>query len=424
MSPLSISVFNPAAQAQAIGAAHTSQFCLPKVTMTRIPSEWFESGDQELPSSGSDYFVLDADPEIFATGAAVMIHYARNTEVLVCEENSALAGMCIGLSKSVLETILGRIETKSGSRTTVHFKTLADGTSHIESSIGPLDPDLRALETPIPVPTVTLSCLRRAYTLRHRPKDVISLVRISSETSLHVFKRWTRESNLIHQVEFMSGLPAEVDFLLRPTHIVTDESNNFHGFLTAYHPASSLSKTLASLHPETKNPILAATGVHPSTSPIISRNPSIAWSVKLAWATDIAASVAWLHSQDIIWGSLRTDNIILCTDGHCRITSYHPHGHAEVCCPPEAELHLPGRWRATAEGDVFALGLVLWAVAMEVGDFGRERSYVTPILPWSASEGVPGWFQRLATSCVEDDSNNRPSAQCVYEELLGQGEVV
>ncbi|KAJ7620292.1 hypothetical protein FB45DRAFT_929897 [Roridomyces roridus] len=177
-----------------------------------------------------------------------------------------------------------------------------------------------------------------------------------------------------------------------------------HGLISDYHPASSLSQTMDSLHPDTEKLVLIPADdetddakAHPPV--VVSRPQSVPWSVKIAWATDIAASVAWLHSRDTPWGDLKTDNIVLCTDGHCRLIDYYPGGRTLPWCPPKADVQRPQRWHETAEGDVFALGLVLWAVAMEVGDFTREREYVTPVLIWG--EGIPLWFQRLAASCVE-----------------------
>ncbi|KAJ7089432.1 hypothetical protein C8R44DRAFT_751438 [Mycena epipterygia] len=97
-----------------------------------------------------------------------------------------------------------------------------------------------------------------------------------------VFKTSTNQSTLVNEVEFMTRLP-EIDFLLCPTHVVLDE-------------AAHCTQMLNGL--------------------VWNNTALIAWPVKLAWVTDIAAAVAWLHAQAIFWGDLKTDNIILCKDGH------------------------------------------------------------------------------------------------------------
>lgn len=227
---------------------------------------------------------------------------------------------------------------------------------------------------------------------------------------VRVLKLCSGGSRLLKEVEFMTRLP-EVDFLLRPTHMVLDEAGLFHGLLSDYHPASSLWMTLDKLHSDAKRSVLPSSSVDQSSS-FLTVKTSVTWPVKLAWATDIAAAVAWLHAQAIFWGDLKTDNIVLCTDGHCRLIDHCPGGWTEQWCPPEAQRL---DWEGTAEGDIFALGLILWCVAMEVASIEREQEYVSPRLSWS--EGVPNWFQSLVASCVEHEPGLRPSARHVYETL-------
>ncbi|KAJ7080296.1 hypothetical protein C8R44DRAFT_895402 [Mycena epipterygia] len=97
----------------------------------------------------------------------------------------------------------------------------------------------------------------------------------------------------------------------------------------------------------------------------------------------------------------------------CRLIDYCPGGWTLLWCPPEAQQN---QWRATAEGDVFALGLVLCTLAVEVATFEREQDYVTPLLSWN--QGTPHWFQILASSCLEHEPGRRPSARRIYETLI------
>ncbi|KAJ7267338.1 hypothetical protein C8J57DRAFT_1435960 [Mycena rebaudengoi] len=190
---------------------------------------------------------------------------------------------------------------------------------------------------------------------------------------------------------------ADVDFLIRPTHIVLDTANVLRGFLMDHHPASSLQHVIQSLHrngpklsppPEQETP--AAT-VH------------IPWFVKLAWTTDIAAAVAWLHSQGIFWGDLKLDNIVLCSDGHCRLIDYIPGGWTEAWCPPECAHQVS--YAPTAEHDVFALGLVLWSLLEELPDLA-EGARPTP--GWGSK--TCEWYGQLVDLCLRDQPQERPSA--------------
>ncbi|KAJ7443243.1 kinase-like domain-containing protein [Mycena galericulata] len=374
------------------------------------------SSEEDAPlTGGSTFLVVDADHQVFGSGAALAISYDRNTDVLECAENDALDGSNMGLSASTVVLILSRVQTKPGHMTHVNFKTLASGSVHVESHLGPFNPDAQILPNPVSFPSVPLSSLRRTHQLACSIH--IFLVKILSDVhsdEVRVFKSSHAGSNLVEEVEFMSHLP-DSDFVLRPTHIVTDEAGAFHGLLSNYHPASSLCQTMDSLHPEIEWPVLAPSGVDRSVRPLATITQSVPWSLKLAWATDVAASVAWLHTQVVFWGDLKTGNIVLCTDGHCRLIDCCPGGNTMLWCPPEAQqLH----WRGTPEGDVFALGLVLWAVAEEVGSFRREQPYTSPLLCWS--QGTPPWFQSLAASCLEHDPARRPSVRFVYETLMNE----
>ncbi|KAJ7464549.1 kinase-like domain-containing protein, partial [Mycena latifolia] len=422
---LSLGVLPPAALAEAVALANPSNLCdkwhIEPIRRQRLSQFstvlWFGAG--ETPFGGETCFLVDAEPQVLGTGAAVEIQYERNADLAECEENTALdSPNSDSLDPDTIELILRRIPPKQGLRTIVRFRTLPSGSLHVAASVEPFHRGAGVLPSPVPLPAVLLSSLRATH--RHRHAHGVLLVKTTLEPlsdNVRVLKLCDEASHLVKEVEFMTRLP-EVDFLLRPTHVVLDEAGLFRGLLSDHHPASSLRVTMEVLHPDARltPPVLPPSGVDQSSSSL-ARIPtsSLSWPVKLAWATDIAAAVAWLHAQAIVWADLKTDNILLCTDGHCRLIDYCLGGWTPPWCPPEAQQQLP--WEGTAEGDVFALGLVLWCVAVEVGGGEREQEYASPQLLWT--EGIPNWFQSLASSCLEHEPGRRPSARRrrVYETL-------
>ncbi|KAK6984145.1 hypothetical protein R3P38DRAFT_2434128, partial [Favolaschia claudopus] len=70
----------------------------------------------------------------------------------------------------------------------------------------------------------------------------------------------------------------------------------------------------------------------------------------------------------------------------------------------------------TTAADVFALGLVIWAVCMEVGEFERQQEYVCPVLVWN--QAAPDWLRTLAARCVLDEPEKRPRAVDVYDAIF------
>ncbi|KAJ7036975.1 kinase-like domain-containing protein [Mycena alexandri] len=348
---------------------------------------------------------------VLGTGAAVVIRYGRNV-LAECSENTALDDCDDNpLDEDIIDEILRRVQPNPGLRTIIKFQTLPDGSLDVENvGVESFHPDACVLPNPVSLPSVQMSSLRASHRLRQAPH--ILLVKPLSDPAVRVLKLCNGGSRVAEEIEFMSRLP-EVDFLLHPTHLVLDEAGLCHGFLLDYHPASSLRITMDLLHPDAKPPVLPPSGVDQSSCWLAGIPTSIPWPVKLAWATDIAAAVAWLHARAIVWADLKTDNILFCTDGHCRLIDYCPGGWTPHWTPPEAQS--PG-WKGTTAGDVFALGLVLWCVAVEVGGGKREQEYVSPRLLWT--EGIPSWFQSLASSCIEHEPDRRPSAHHIYAQLL------
>ncbi|KAJ7263593.1 kinase-like domain-containing protein [Mycena haematopus] len=342
--------------------------------------------------NGSTCFVVDASPGVLGSGSAVEICYSRNKVVDECAENAALDDPDInGLDDLTIDKILELVKLEKGSRTIVDFHTVPDGL-HVETKRETFYRGTCLLPSPPPLPSVLLSSLRATHYLPQSPH--VMLVKIPLSQEVRVLKINLGGNDMPQDIEYMTGLP-EVDFLVRPTHVVVDEAGFFNGLLSDHHPASAL---------------------HVAIDRHRRRQGGIPWELKLAWSIDIAAAIAWMHARGLVWADLKTDNVLLCKDGHCRLIDYAPGGWTLHWCPPEA--HEPG-WEGTMAGDVFALGLVLWCVAVEVACIEREEADDSPRLFWK--EDIPEWFQKLVHSCVVPQPAGRPSSRDVYNMLRAYG---
>ncbi|KAJ7747816.1 kinase-like domain-containing protein [Mycena metata] len=381
----------------------------PREVEEEVGEEEEESHGYEVPHAGTTRFVVDADDRVFDSGAAIAIEYKRNTALPECAENQALATPFRGLSRFVVTRILAEVQWKSGWLTKVQIRTLADGSFDIKQHF---EPNIQGLILPkhVTLPSIALSSLHPTHRLMSHHSLYVVKTSLDCSADVSVFKGLDHGCRA-EDVEFISHLP-DVDFLLRPTHLVVDGNDRARGLLLPHHPASSLSLTLDRLHPDATPPILlpfvaAQSGWSLPASPV-----SVPWLVKLGWLVDITASVAWLHTQNIFWGDLKTQNIIVCTDGHCRLIDYVPCGSTIGWSPPEAAQSQD----PTVAADIFALGLVVWAVLVEVGQFERQVDYVRPVLPWNQT--TPRWLQNLVVDCLHEQPHNRPSARDVYAALV------
>ncbi|KAG6849034.1 hypothetical protein H0H93_011879, partial [Arthromyces matolae] len=93
-------------------------------------------------------------------------------------------------------------------------------------------------------------------------------------------------------------------------------------------------------------------------------------------------------------------------------------GYSEDYIPPEGIL--PG-YELSGPRDIFALGLVLWQIASEVGSFNRDFVQ-SPGLVWRESGDepqaeIPTQFRDLVMSCLVEEPEKRPSAADILVSL-------
>ncbi|KAJ7661359.1 hypothetical protein DFH06DRAFT_1471853 [Mycena polygramma] len=278
--------------------------------------------DEEDPNDGSTELLIDQCPRVITSGAKLLILYKRNELMPDCVENLALRDEWQGLDLPTIRQvgayilrfillffelssdaqILPQITMKSGWKTIVKSETLPDDSMHLESEMKLETPAQELVEHNITYPSLPFSDLRPTHWLAQG----VYIVDTPSHGRkvLKTPKEPDDEPEFARQVESILALE-DVDFLIRPTHIVLDTDNVLRGILLDYHPATSLRHVLLSLHRKGNDSKLSESPP-PETEEISEITvPTIPWPVKLAWATDIAAGVAWLHSQNIFWGDLK-----------------------------------------------------------------------------------------------------------------------
>ncbi|THU95135.1 hypothetical protein K435DRAFT_779132 [Dendrothele bispora CBS 962.96] len=133
-------------------------------------------------------------------------------------------------------------------------------------------------------------------------------------------------------------------------------------------------------------------------------NSPIEWALKHKWALQIAMGVQALHQRSSYSGDLKLDNI-LCSDtndisligclSHVRLDEFEP--------------------KLTPARDVYALGIIFWALSKEISEFEKEG---IPGGCWvEDDEVVPNWFRQLVISCLAEDPSSRPTVEVVVNTL-------
>ncbi|KAJ7612559.1 hypothetical protein FB45DRAFT_1036778 [Roridomyces roridus] len=303
--------------------------------VARLASAWTEGSDSS-PEAGGTIVLVGGTVGTFGTAATVLIRYERNEAMDMCVENTALDDPHGNpLDDTVISQVLQKYPElfKANHRTVVDFASQPNGefTTNVYLANQPMGLDMLTGAWS----TVRLSSLR--WTHRLQARHSLYLVTGNGD-SVQVFKE--AEDDAPINLFFFTTLP-NTDVLVAPTHVVVDDLERFHGLLMDYHPAGSLKSVLAS-----------------------GATVELPWTVKLVWACDVAAGIHFLHSHSVVWGDIKTSNVILCKDGHCRLIDYCPEGSTTAWYPrqvfePEAQ-GLP-----SFADDAGALGLVLWSIAVD-----------------------------------------------------------
>ncbi|KAF9078574.1 kinase-like domain-containing protein [Rhodocollybia butyracea] len=309
-------------------------------------------------------------------------------------------------------------------------------------------------------PTVSLSELRRQpYEIYL--DSVVNVVKVASgssnNTQSYAFRkidyteRFSTHSAysdtdihpLLGQAQFL--LTHSLPFVIEATALVIDSSGDFRGYLMPFHPARSLDKVLERLLISMKPDLMLDSKHGPEPASLtpaddddisVARNEgagmegaqshpypmALQWCLKLAWVLDIVQAVSALHTAMICCGDIKLENVVVCVDGHCRLIDLRPGdlGFSMAYLAPEITALLQSTeddpvYFLTLPRDVFAVGMLLWALAEEIGSFERKDPLFSPSLVWSSS--TPLWYRELVDHCIAQEPGDRPSVRSVLELL-------
>jgi serine/threonine protein kinase len=156
---------------------------------------------------------------------------------------------------------------------------------------------------------------------------------------------------------------------------------------------------------------------------------------KLRVAHELLEALAFCHAHEVVHRDLSPDTILLCGDGHIRLTDF-DHARAgedrsqtiaaEIIDKVDANYAAPETWReptnASPASDVFGAGLVLYELFTGQRPFGSpaelfDRSAVFPVEPSAhraeIAPAMDAWLQRLCTFAPDP----RPSATAAVDAL-------
>ena len=134
------------------------------------------------------------------------------------------------------------------------------------------------------------------------------------------------------------------------------------------------------------------------------------WDLRQKWAHQIVRGLYEIHQAGLVHGDFTLSNIVIDDNDDAKIIDLNRRGCSVGWEPPELlpqlESHQSIAMYMGEKTDVFQLGMVLWAVAMQED----EPEKLSRPLPISALvDSTPVYFKDLVSSCLTPQPRFRPS---------------
>ncbi|KAF7322003.1 Kinase-like protein [Mycena kentingensis (nom. inval.)] len=359
-------------------------------TVSSPPKEWVPVALDSHPSDNGDdpcctTFVFTSDPRKLGTGIYLYIVYAKEPMADGASLLTLPASTTLPLDNAGRHTLVGQLGLDQTAFVQVYLWRDGDGevVQGWFQTYATFGERLGLRVPPSTLPVVRFEALDRTH--HYGPR--LSLVKVDG--TAYVFK--LANYYLLQELVTMAALPPSTH-CIRPEFSVEDEHGFWCGMLVPFQGLSSVGEFLQTLPP--------------ADAPQF----EFPWALKLAWAIDIAAALAWLHQHIRAWGDLKPDNVVVCRDGRCRLIDYGPtHFITQRFTAPESIANIEAGARSPAE-DVYALGMTLWTVA-------TGQPPPPSALVWPEDIRVPSAYRRLVEDCVEEAADARPTADGVVLQL-------
>lgn len=137
------------------------------------------------------------------------------------------------------------------------------------------------------------------------------------------------------------------------------------------------------------------------------RQLGLQWSIKQRWARQIVQGLADIHEAGFVQGDFTLSNIVIDDKDDAKIIDINRRGCPVGWEPPEATPILETQNSISiyigVKSDLFQLGMVLWALAMEEGEPDREGRPLT----FGPEQQIPHWYRQVTEICLNPDPRRR-----------------
>lgn len=136
----------------------------------------------------------------------------------------------------------------------------------------------------------------------------------------------------------------------------------------------------------------------------------IPWKAREKWAQQIVRGLADVHESGFVQGDFTLSNVVIDEAGDAKIIDINRRGCPVRWEPPEATALIESGQRLSlfigVKSDLFQLGMVLWALAMEEDE---PENQGRPLM-LGPENNVPDWFRQITEICLSSDPRCRLAA--------------
>ena len=138
----------------------------------------------------------------------------------------------------------------------------------------------------------------------------------------------------------------------------------------------------------------------------------IAWRRRERWAKQIVRGLSEIHEAGFVQGDFTLSNIVIDGKDKAKVIDINRRGCPVGWEPPEIGRLIEHGQRISmfigVKSDIFQLGMVLWALAMEEDEPERQ---VRPLLDHELPSEIPGYYRDLLARCLSANPADRTSCK-------------
>lgn len=142
------------------------------------------------------------------------------------------------------------------------------------------------------------------------------------------------------------------------------------------------------------------------------------WSRREHWAKDIVHGLSEIHEAGFVQGDFTLSNIVIDGRDTAKIIDINRRGCPVGWEPPEIAKLIQNGQRISmfigVKSDLFQLGMVLWALAMEEDEPDRQPR---PLAWTNAGDDIPNYYRELTAMCLNSSPAARPSAKDLLQKF-------